>query len=372
MELKNDIIYKRIQARIETLILTAELRSYIALLDEKATKGNINKEKYFQFMTKFNGLDIKIDVLKTLVDQGILDLSDRTDIITFLDLEIPLLESRYPDKTEVIEALKSKLILLNSAINDIRPICIELMEFYMAYSKVKGEIPAYREGIEELLQRLPFDRALEEKYYLTNKCTVPAWYNALYFANPTSKKENYGQNFDALLKSTLKNSNLPRTNFLDKVIAYYSLQERIVVEDETLSEILLKKVRNTGIYPDVLCELLSKNAIDVSSNIEAVLSSFIRTNINTEASSSLTYTVHTYKAVSELVGEEFAIELFAKVLADYDQGDKIADALESYLNISHRDSAASFTEQYLIRDMKKQELRREVTMVLKTVATSTD
>lgn len=364
IQLIHDRDYQILTKKKEVLELIRDLRICATVLSN--TSSNlINKKALADYLSSYLKLYFRIATIIDDVESRLVDLNAvGTDGVEKL---AGRLIDRYPDAYKTVEKMTKEIMAIAEICPDIKPLTIELMEFYKGYKSICGEDQNVKSAINGLLLRLNYYTSCREREYLSNKCLDADWYITFYFANPTSVPENYSANFDELLKSTLEPANSPRIDFLSKVMEQYGeCREELTLNSQTLYDLIFKNAFAVGTFKDVMLKQLNMHRIDTTIYLEDVTRRMIETSINMYGTlpRNIDRAKSIYIALAELAGDNTAAEVMAKVLSDEDE--RIADGLETYIRTLRSEEYADiFVEKYLDFHSEREAKRIDVIKVLK-------
>lgn len=372
IQLVHDRDYQMLAKKKEVLEFIRDLRMCTITLSN-ANQSLINRQSFALYLKDYLKLYFRIATIIDNVESRLVDLN-AVGTLGVEELARSIID-RYPEAYKTVEKMTKEIMAIAAICPDIKPLTIELMEFYKGYKSICGEDHNVKGAINGLLSRLNYYTSEREKEYLSNKCLDADWYVTFYFANPTSVPENYSANLDELLKSTLEPSNSPRSDFLSKVMEQYgSCRKELTLNSQTLYDLTFKRAFALGTFRNVrieqfILERLKINKIDASVHLEKIARQMTEASINIHGTlpRNIERAKSIYIALAELAGDKDASLVMAKVLSDEDE--RIADGLETYIRSLRGERYADiYVEKYLSFHSERERKRIDVIKTLKLIA----
>lgn len=317
---KNPFV-KKIELRRDVVKFIFDIRLYQKIMTSDDKDQFLNKNKYFEYMRRYNNFLERIDTFIEGAKNGLINLGVLTPYGDDLYKDV----RRYSDNEEeqfAINKIIDEIDYFCLCCPGIATLCTELM-ILIDKSACNGHILSiseeklYSKKIEELLSLLPYANFSSEKTYLTEHFYRDNWYTAYFFKDDVKNdiQANFRDLIDAMISKDIccqdlliryvkvgavlekdvllqliqnMNRNISVKNILkflgeEKISLAFSLEEFVMEYFESVKEENEKAQRNK-LTNLLLSLLIIGNHIDVLSYVSKAfvtccIDDFVRLNV---------------------------------------------------------------------------------------------
>lgn len=344
--LKHNKEYRQLLARRDLLKLVFDIRC-LDIIRENRDHTSLNAGSASSILLEEMNLEKRLQHILNDLEDGILNLNATPEDEVELYRSISRLYAER-DSVQMLRKTENETHKLELACPNLTSPCLEFMRFVESLDEETKNLLGIKRTIGKILSILPYESAKEEREYLTEVSAEPEWYSAFFFDNASVGSEELNEAFCDLLSSTFQNGKNGRQKLLDKAIFEYS-KRRVTISKTMTKNLILASLNAGNFEAKTILGSIGKSSLKLPKDAEKILKKVLRQLQGEDDSISRIKIIQLFIIFSNLYQMNRTIEVFARVMSEFPQGEILADHIESYLSsVELRAEAERFTERYLM------------------------